>query len=44
MTPPLGESQVPPVGVRAAARMPYGLLATCVDDQGVTFRLWQPTD
>jgi predicted enzyme related to lactoylglutathione lyase len=26
------------------ARMPYGLLATCVDDQGVTFRLWQPTD
>ena len=26
------------------ARMPYGLLATCVDDQGTTFRLWQPTD
>src|SRR5580693_3864349 len=26
------------------ARLPYGLLATCVDDQGVTFRLWQPTD
>ena len=26
------------------ARMPYGLLANCVDDQGVTFRLWQPTD
>ncbi len=26
------------------ARVPYGLLATCVDDQGVTFRLWQPTD
>jgi uncharacterized glyoxalase superfamily protein PhnB len=25
-------------------RMPYGLVATCVDDQGVTFRLWQPTD
>jgi len=24
------------------ARMPYGLLATCVDDQGATFRLWQP--
>jgi uncharacterized glyoxalase superfamily protein PhnB len=26
------------------ARMPYGLLATCVDHQGVMFRLWQPTD
>jgi uncharacterized glyoxalase superfamily protein PhnB len=26
------------------ARMPYGLLATCVDDQGATFRLWQPAD
>jgi uncharacterized glyoxalase superfamily protein PhnB len=25
-------------------RMPYGLLAECVDDQGATFRLWQPTD
>jgi predicted enzyme related to lactoylglutathione lyase len=23
-------------------RKPYGLLADCVDDQGVTFRLWQP--
>jgi predicted enzyme related to lactoylglutathione lyase len=23
-------------------RMPYGLLANCVDDQGTTFRLWQP--
>jgi uncharacterized glyoxalase superfamily protein PhnB len=23
---------------------PYGLLAECVDDQGATFRLWQPTD
>ena len=23
-------------------RKPYGLLAECVDDQGVTFRLWQP--
>ncbi|MBV9795063.1 MAG: VOC family protein [Actinobacteria bacterium] len=23
-------------------RQPYGLLADCVDDQGVTFRLWQP--
>jgi predicted enzyme related to lactoylglutathione lyase len=22
--------------------MPYGLLAECVDDQGATFRLWQP--
>jgi len=25
-------------------RMPYGLLAECVDDQGTTFRLWQPSD
>jgi uncharacterized glyoxalase superfamily protein PhnB len=25
-------------------RMPYGLLAECVDDQGATFRLWQPAD
>jgi uncharacterized glyoxalase superfamily protein PhnB len=25
-------------------RQPYGLLAECVDDQGVTFRLWQPPD
>jgi len=24
-------------------RLPYGLVARCVDDQGVTFRLWQPT-
>ena len=23
-------------------RRPYGLLAVCVDDQGATFRLWQP--
>ena len=23
-------------------RKPYGLLADCVDDQGATFRLWQP--
>jgi len=23
-------------------RKPYGLLAECVDDQGTTFRLWQP--
>ena len=23
---------------------PYGLIAECVDDQGVTFRLWQPVD
>lgn len=22
---------------------PYGLLAECLDDQGMTFRLWQPT-
>jgi hypothetical protein len=25
-------------------RRPYGLLAECVDDQGATFRLRQPTD
>jgi uncharacterized glyoxalase superfamily protein PhnB/catechol 2,3-dioxygenase-like lactoylglutathione lyase family enzyme len=25
-------------------RMPFGLLAECVDDQGATFRLWQPAD
>ena len=25
-------------------RKPYGLLADCVDDQGATFRLWQPPD
>ncbi len=25
-------------------RKPYGLLTECVDDQGATFRLWQPTD
>jgi uncharacterized glyoxalase superfamily protein PhnB len=25
-------------------RRPFGLLATCVDDQGATFRLWQPAD
>jgi uncharacterized glyoxalase superfamily protein PhnB len=33
-------------GGRAAEprRMPYGLLAECVDDQGATFRLWQPAD
>jgi predicted enzyme related to lactoylglutathione lyase len=24
-------------------RRPFGLLADCVDDQGVRFRLWQPT-
>jgi len=23
---------------------PYGLLAECLDDQGATFRLWQPVD
>jgi uncharacterized glyoxalase superfamily protein PhnB len=23
-------------------RMPYGLIADCTDDQGATFRLWQP--
>jgi uncharacterized glyoxalase superfamily protein PhnB len=26
------------------ARRAYGLLAECVDDQGATFRLWQPVD
>ena len=25
-------------------RQPYGLLTECVDDQGATFRLWQPAD
>jgi uncharacterized glyoxalase superfamily protein PhnB/catechol 2,3-dioxygenase-like lactoylglutathione lyase family enzyme len=25
-------------------RRPFGLLAACVDDQGATFRLWQPAD
>jgi len=25
-------------------RKAYGLLAECVDDQGATFRLWQPVD
>lgn len=25
-------------------RQPYGLLSECVDDQGTTFRLWQPAD
>ena len=25
-------------------RRPYGLIAECVDDQGATFRLWQPVD
>jgi uncharacterized glyoxalase superfamily protein PhnB len=25
-------------------RRPYGLHAECVDDQGATFRLWQPAD
>jgi predicted enzyme related to lactoylglutathione lyase len=23
---------------------PYGLLAECVDNQGMRFQLWQPTD
>lgn len=33
-------------GGRAAEpqRKPYGLLAECVDNQGATFRLWQPVD
>jgi len=26
------------------ARRPYGLHTDCIDDQGVTFRLWQPAD
>ena len=25
-------------------RRSYGLIADCVDDQGATFRLWQPAD
>jgi uncharacterized glyoxalase superfamily protein PhnB len=25
-------------------RKPYGLISECVDDQGATFRLWQPPD
>jgi uncharacterized glyoxalase superfamily protein PhnB len=25
-------------------RKPYGLIAECADDQGATFRLWQPAD
>jgi predicted enzyme related to lactoylglutathione lyase len=25
------------------AQQPYGLLAECTDDQGITFHLWQPT-
>ena len=25
-------------------RRAFGLLAECVDDQGATFRLWQPAD
>jgi predicted enzyme related to lactoylglutathione lyase len=31
-------------GGRAAEpeRRPFGLLADCADDQGATFRLWQP--
>jgi uncharacterized glyoxalase superfamily protein PhnB len=33
-------------GGRAAepGRRPFGLIADCADDQGATFRLWQPTD
>jgi len=26
------------------ARRPYGLMADCVDNQGIVFQLWQPTD
>jgi len=29
---------------RAPERKPYGLIAECLDDQGATFRLWQPVD
>ena len=25
-------------------RRPFGLLAECIDEQGATFRLWQPVD
>ena len=34
------------VGGRAGEpyRRPYGLIAECADDQGATFRLWQPAD
>jgi uncharacterized glyoxalase superfamily protein PhnB len=28
----------------APVRRPFGLLAECADDQGATFRLWQPVD
>jgi predicted enzyme related to lactoylglutathione lyase len=28
----------------APRRRSFGLLAECVDDQGTTFRLWQPAD
>jgi len=38
--------QVRAAGGRAdePERKPYGMHAECVDDQGVTFRLWQPAD
>jgi uncharacterized glyoxalase superfamily protein PhnB len=29
---------------REVEQMPYGLLADCVDNQGLRFQLWQPTD
>ncbi len=29
---------------RSPQRRPFGLLADCIDDQGGTFRLWQPAD
>jgi predicted enzyme related to lactoylglutathione lyase/uncharacterized glyoxalase superfamily protein PhnB len=29
---------------REVEQMPYGLLAECVDNQGLRFQLWQPTD
>jgi uncharacterized glyoxalase superfamily protein PhnB len=28
----------------AVERQPYGLMASCVDDQGANFQLWQPID
>jgi uncharacterized glyoxalase superfamily protein PhnB len=39
-------ARVRAAGGRAAdpRRLAFGLLAECADDQGVTFRLWQPVD
>ena len=43
-TSPLRSSGCRAAGGRAdePARRPFGLSAECVDDQGATFRLWQP--